>query len=431
MEEESEKKPSIAELHPCNKEEQEAKKKQGSILGWIVLKPGHPTQTSHAASLPAKANTNPKKNKAAATPPREVNPLKPRMKKQKKHGSYVDWTSAENIRVLDNFVEAKQAGDEPVLPLDGQPFPSCQTVNSWVAKLKQYESDNGLLEHVTVSEFTEKAPKADKHLIITVEQCGHLCNAIKARDFGNKGMDCKEVVDLIAQLGQVSLKSADNHFCWLVREKKLPDLKCNGKVVKAQKTTTSRSQVHMEQQLCWHSLIDFMNEKVTELNQPAEEFAKVHAHFIGNIDETGVMANSGSVHVIGCSLRKKIEKNMDDCRDSITIVRSGTASGEQDPLIFLAAGEMMDKTILKDLEALGCPKGSTIIMTPSAYMTDETWFKVVPHLCKGLRALPVVCDHPDWCVVHVHYIGWLFFTFARCSSCNFYGISNLGCTGRW
>ena len=64
MEEESEKKPSIAELRPRNKEEQEAKKKQGSILGWIKLKPGRPTKTSREAGLP-KANTNPKKNKAA------------------------------------------------------------------------------------------------------------------------------------------------------------------------------------------------------------------------------------------------------------------------------------------------------------------------------------------------------------------------------
>jgi hypothetical protein len=37
MEEESEKKPTIAELRPRNKEEQEARKKQGSILGWIKL----------------------------------------------------------------------------------------------------------------------------------------------------------------------------------------------------------------------------------------------------------------------------------------------------------------------------------------------------------------------------------------------------------
>jgi hypothetical protein len=35
-------------------------------------------------------------------------------------------------------------------------------------------------------------------------------------------------------------------------------------------------------------------------------------------------------------------------------------------------------------------------MTPSAYMTDKAWLKVAPHLCKGLRALPVVRDHPDW-----------------------------------
>lgn len=38
-------------------------------------------------------------------------------------------------------------------------------------------------------------------------------------------------------------------------------------------------------------------------------------------------------------------------------------------------------------------------MTPNAYMTDEAWREIVPHLCKGIRAMEKIRDHPDFWVV--------------------------------
>jgi hypothetical protein len=38
-------------------------------------------------------------------------------------------------------------------------------------------------------------------------------------------------------------------------------------------------------------------------------------------------------------------------------------------------------------------------MSPNAYMTDEVYLKLVPFLCKGIRQMPVIKDHPDWWVV--------------------------------
>jgi hypothetical protein len=56
----------------------------------------------------------------------------------------------------------------------------------------------------------------------------------------------------------------------------------------------------------------------------------------------------------------------------------------------------MDRaTFARDLTKHGAPPGSSVVMTPSAYMTDVAWMDVVPLLCKGLRAMPVVKDHPD------------------------------------
>jgi len=35
-------------------------------------------------------------------------------------------------------------------------------------------------------------------------------------------------------------------------------------------------------------------------------------------------------------------------------------------------------------------------MTPSAYMTDETWKGMVRSMCQGIRAMPKIRDHEDW-----------------------------------
>jgi hypothetical protein len=47
-------------------------------------------------------------------------------------------------------------------------------------------------------------------------------------------------------------------------------------------------------------------------------------------------------------------------------------------------------------------------MTPSACMTDDdAWLQLIPHVCKGIRALPVVQDHLEW---------WFCLTCDGCSS---------------
>jgi hypothetical protein len=64
------------------------------------------------------------------------------------------------------------------------------------------------------------------------------------RDKVNNGMSCKELIDMILSItGTVDWKAAENHLDYLIWKKKLPNLKRNGRVVAAQKTTTKQSQI--------------------------------------------------------------------------------------------------------------------------------------------------------------------------------------------
>jgi len=141
-------------------------------------------------------------------------------------------------------------------------------------------------------------------------------------------------------------------------------------------------------------------EELYCLNQPTELFKNLEEHFWANLDETCLMASDGTIKVIGSIAKAKTELIKDDCRASITVLRIGFASGTQGPLIFLAKGKTMDRPSIKaNLRSEGVPKGSTVLMTPNAFMTDVTWTKVVPILCKAIRNLPVIRDHPDWWIV--------------------------------
>ena len=75
-----------------------------------------------------------------------------------------------------------------------------------------------------------------------------------------------------------------------------------------------------------------------------------------------------------------------DCRCSITILRSGFASNCSGPTFFLLSGKTSNPAYsAKFLMKHGAAKHSLVIMTPNAFLTDEAWQEIVPHLIKGLR----------------------------------------------
>ena len=103
-------------------------------------------------------------------------------------------------------------------------------------------------------------------------------------------------------------KKLENHLDYLIRSKQLKDIKNNRKTVKAQATTTKRTQVNTTEQLCWHSLINFMIQEGKRLNLPAEEWKKYERYFWWNLDETGVQLSEGNLRVLGDAEKKNHEK---------------------------------------------------------------------------------------------------------------------------
>ncbi len=111
-----------------------------------------------------------------------------------------------------------------------------------------------------------------------------------------------------------------------------------------------------------------------------------------NLDETCVLASDGNLRVIADKTRKKQEKNNEDNRGSITIVRVGNAAGDAGPQVYLLKGKSIPHKKLEDLERMGAPSGSKVIMMLNAYMTDVAWAEAALHLAGGIRKLPVMCS---------------------------------------
>jgi hypothetical protein len=133
-----------------------------------------------------------------------------------------------------------------------------------------------------------------------------------------------------------------------------------------------------------------------------EEFVKLMDCFTVNLDESYFMGSEGVLRVIGSAAQKKHKKNTSDSCQSITVVRVGSAAGVEGPHIFLAKGvELTMESLQKNHFACihKAPIGSFVEMTPNAYMTNEVWIKITPHLCDGIRAMEGITNHPDWWIV--------------------------------
>ncbi|KAI2508457.1 hypothetical protein MHU86_5984 [Fragilaria crotonensis] len=118
------------------------------------------------------------------------------------------------------------------------------------------------------------------------------------------------------------------------------------------------------------------------------------------MDESSLLASDGTVRVIGAASKAKTEKIMEDCRASITVLRTGAAGGFSGPWIFLAAGKQITCRALRSIDDKpGVPPNSKVYMTPSAYMTDSVYAEIAPQLAAGIRKMPHICEHPDWWVI--------------------------------
>ena len=320
-------------------------------------------------------------------------PAGPRKKKQ-----YVrdDWQTDEMFPVLKAAVLTSFDGVyDPLLEtrVPRQTIARVQTL--WKKAMKDFSLEES---HEVTREMIYKPRSAT---LCTPEDWNFLSEIAVYRDLQNNGMTRVEMITMIRELSQsVDRKTAENHLDYLIRTKKLNGVKRNGRVVTAQKTTSKRSQINIEQQFRWHSTVDSALAEQERLNKPDEEFDKLKEHFFINLDEACLMANDGTVKVLGADAKSKSEKIMDDCRASITALRSGAAGGSTGPWIFLAKGKAIDRKSLRNIACKpGVPPGSSIEMTANAYMTDEVHRNLAPRLAAGIRDVPYICDHPDWWVI--------------------------------
>jgi hypothetical protein len=231
-----------------------------------------------------------------------------------------------------------------------------------------------------------------------------LVDALRKYDRGNDGRTRAEGIDMLQELKpELSRKQASN--AWSNNIMKNYRKEITG-VVKAQATTVKRSAITVEQQYRWHttyeSCLNLLHEKNTgQCRKTGKPFAVLSPHFVIGGDEECLLASGGDVTVIGDKMKKKHEKQ-GGSRTSITMYRTGSAAGDTGPTAFLPAGTRI-ATGFNDafLERHGAAKGSSIVMTPTGFMTDKAWLEVTKKQVEGIRAMPVVCDNPDWWVLKV------------------------------
>ena len=202
-----------------------------------------------------------------------------------------------------------------------------------------------------------------------------LQDIVRKRDQINNGVTRKEGIQLILDLGQcTSSRSAENHLDYLIRNKRLPNLKRGGRVVTAQSTTTERSQINRQQQLRWHFLIEAEWNFMLKTNLPTQLFANLHEHFQLNLDESCFICNDGHLKILGDGEKKHHDKNIADSRVSITTVRCGSAAGTNGPVVFITNGKNANRTFsqYRPRHVYGLPERFIVLCNKTAYMDDET-----------------------------------------------------------
>ena len=113
------------------------------------------------------------------------------------------------------------------------------------------------------------------------------------------------------------------------------------------------------------------------------------------------MENHGLFMIIGGSNRKKHEKRLDDSRLSLTLVRIGNAAVNEGPWIFLYKVKSNPNNDISGVALFSqhsAPVGSHFYPTPNEYLTGNAWLELSTITAKGIRAIPVIRDHPDWWV---------------------------------
>jgi uncharacterized membrane protein YgcG len=248
-----------------------------------------------------------------------------------------------------------------------------------------------------------------------------------------KHSDCNAIVDAVACLDHLNNGKNDKQIAhWLVgrhteytyeqmRNAWRRTIKVSGDILgdySAQPSDKQRSGAITEvSQRFYFALVDEAMAEARRLSAPDELpdgplrtlWTQISANFVLNLDEANHQANTGSgKRTVGDRSKRKHETNDDDSRLSITGVECGNAAGVDGPSMYLYKGVGLPVYLENSLgnsgwlKRHGAPANSFCVPTPNAFMTNDTWDAVVERLALGIRAMPVIVDHPlFWVVLHL------------------------------
>ena len=264
---------------PRTRGQSDEAKKQGSMLGYLKRKAGRPPKSTStlSSSSPSTSLSSLSISSASASslstkrddPP--FGSIMGGIRKKAKKQEYVKWEDYPDI--LQQHVNARMNNKK--LPLTGHALPPPRTtINDYVKRLIDHEKATG--EKLTVSEWIDQYKKNQgRNSLLSSKVRGRIQNIIVARDGRNSPLGRKDILEIIESVAGCTPKQADNYYCYAVKNNKFPKLKKGGKVSSAQKTTTSWTQVTIQQQHWWHSTIDQVWEQQVETNIPAVDFQPV------------------------------------------------------------------------------------------------------------------------------------------------------------
>ncbi len=153
-------------------------------------------------------------------------------------------------------------------------------------------------------------------------------------DQENDGLSSKEAVDMIQELEpSITCEDACRQIIRYVLPVNAQASVLKKSAQKVQATTSDRTNINVAQQYRWHCAVDevydFMRTKNTGLCKLlGKSFGEIMPHFIIGLNEMCLMSDCHSgLCVFAASYKKKQGKLLQDCRCSITVVRTSTVAG--------------------------------------------------------------------------------------------------------
>ena len=332
-------------------------------------------------------------------------PLKKKLHEpSRKRPPMTDWSSPENHAKLKTAVEdwlnnARSTYD------DRDPNKKL-SLRAFASKMDIPESTLRAYIHTDPKQRKPLGAKSGCPSVVNPEVSNFVAQVAVRADRANEGFTLSQTKSMISDLQpDLSDKQIDNFVGRTFFDSHKDTVK---RPVMAQATTTKRSNCTVAEQFRWFNTyadaLNFLREKNTgRCRKTGKTFGELIIYFIVAGDESGFIANAdGTLRIVGDRKKRKHEKNCADSRASMTLYRTGSVAGHNGPTCFVMAGKKRrtgytDKFLFDN----GCEEGSTLVMTENAYMTDEAWVELTPHLIRGYRAMQYVCDNPDWWMLEI------------------------------